>query len=64
MDIILISLLICIVSFFLGYQFCKLRWKPETFVEITKLFTDLSNKTITPEEGRKRIEELEKKGFL
>lgn len=52
-------IIIFLVAFFLGYQFCKVRWQPEKMLACAKVLIDLLNGTIDNEEAKKRYRELD-----
>ena len=55
--LIIISIL---QSFFIGYQFCKFRYRPKKMMALTKITIDLINEEITPKEALRKLDEIEK----
>lgn len=49
----------CIASFYLGYQFCMLRWRPRLLTRTIKMHTDLISGKIDAQQALKEMEEIE-----
>jgi uncharacterized membrane protein len=57
-EIVLLIIATVIVSFFLGYQFAKMRYMVRETMEMLKILNLFIRGEITPEEAKKQINEL------